>query len=204
MRAPLSASIAIATGLVVLIGYFVPLGFLNSLRVFLIEWGVVLAGVAVLIGIANLYYVHWRKMTAGDPKSVFSAVLVVSLTATLLLVGSLGPAHPSSLWLFNYVQVPIESSLVALLAVILVYAGARMLGRRLDLSSAAFIITLVIVLLATGPLFGLEVPGLAEFRSWIAQVPATAGARGILIGIALGVIATGLRILMGADRPYSG
>jgi len=31
-----------------------------------------------------------------------------------------------------------------------------------------------------------------------------AGIRGILMGVALGSIATGLRILMGADRPYGG
>jgi hypothetical protein len=31
-----------------------------------------------------------------------------------------------------------------------------------------------------------------------------AGARGILLGIALGSVTTGLRILLGADRPYSG
>jgi hypothetical protein len=31
-----------------------------------------------------------------------------------------------------------------------------------------------------------------------------AGARGILLGVALGSLTTGLRILIGADRPYSG
>jgi hypothetical protein len=31
-----------------------------------------------------------------------------------------------------------------------------------------------------------------------------AGARGILLGVALGTVATGLRILIGADRPYGG
>jgi hypothetical protein len=30
-----------------------------------------------------------------------------------------------------------------------------------------------------------------------------AGARGILLGVALGTVATGLRVLLGIDRPYS-
>jgi hypothetical protein len=30
------------------------------------------------------------------------------------------------------------------------------------------------------------------------------GARGLLIGIALGTLLTGLRVLFGADRPYGG
>ena len=38
---------------------------------------------------------------------------------------------------------------------------------------------------------------------WGVGLP-VAGARGILLGIALGSLTAGLRILMGADRPYSG
>jgi hypothetical protein len=45
---------------------------------------------------------------------------------------------------------------------------------------------------------------LAELRSWIARVPAAAGARGLILGVALGIVATGLRVLAGVDRPYEG
>ena len=38
----------------------------------------------------------------------------------------------------------------------------------------------------------------------IIQILPVAGARGILLGIALGSIMAGLRILFGAERPYSG
>jgi hypothetical protein len=41
-------------------------------------------------------------------------------------------------------------------------------------------------------------------RPWITQVLALGGARGILIGVALGTLTTGLRVLFGADRPYGG
>jgi hypothetical protein len=34
------------------------------------------------------------------------------------------------------------------------------------------------------------------------QVPTVAGARGIILGIALGAAATGLRVLLGFDQPY--
>jgi len=39
---------------------------------------------------------------------------------------------------------------------------------------------------------------------WIMDVPNTAGTRAITIGIALGVVATSLRILLGVDRSYLG
>jgi hypothetical protein len=41
-------------------------------------------------------------------------------------------------------------------------------------------------------------------RNLLSHGLASGGARGILIGVALGTIATGLRILMGVDRPYGG
>ena len=108
------------------------------------------------------------------------------------------------MWIFNNIQLPIESSLMALLAVILAYASARMLNRRLNLFSIVFIVTVLIVLLGTASLPFLDLPVLSELRAWIERIPAVAGSRGILLGVALGTIATGLRVLMGADRPYGG
>jgi len=99
---------------------------------------------------------------------------------------------------------PIESSLMALLSIVLAYSCIRLLRRRANPFSIIFVATVLIVLLATGPLFGYNFPGLQELRSWIAQVPAVGGARGILLGVALGTIITGLRVIMGVDRPYRG
>jgi hypothetical protein len=43
---------------------------------------------------------------------------------------------------------------------------------------------------------------LPVIKDWVLDVPALAGARGILLGVALGTAATGLRVLLGLDRPY--
>lgn len=204
VKFPFSVAVAIGIGLIVLAGYFLKAPVLISARTVLLEWATILAAVAVLVGIANLFTVHWGKMTSGKSSGIYSAILIVSLVLTLGIVGWFGIAHMYSMWLFNYIQLPVEGSLMALLAVILVLAGIRLLRRRSNMLSMVFIITAMVILLATGPLFGISVPGLAELRSWIAQVPAMAGARGLLLGIGLGIVATGLRILMGSDRPYGG
>ncbi|HEX6304409.1 MAG TPA: hypothetical protein VFZ76_09475 [Anaerolineales bacterium] len=204
MRAPVSTAIAIAVGLIVLLGYFLPVDQITTLRVILLDWGVILAAVALLIGIGNLIYVHQQKVAQAQASSVYSMVLLVALVLTLAVVGWFGPTHSNSMWIFNYIQVPIESSLLAILAVLLAYALARLLRRRTDAFSLVFVATTVIILISTAPLLGVEMPGLGDLRAWITQVPAVAGARGILLGIALGIIATGIRILIGADRPYGG
>jgi sulfite exporter TauE/SafE len=101
---------------------------------------------------------------------------------------------------------PVEASLMALLAITLTYASIRLLRRHLNLLSVIFLITAVLILLGTAPWpFLGDVPFLSNIiRPIVAQIPATAGARGILLGVALGTLTTGLRILFGADRPYGG
>jgi hypothetical protein len=102
---------------------------------------------------------------------------------------------------------PVETSLIAILAVVLTYAAARLLRRKLNIFTIIFLVSALIVLLGTAPIMGIEVPflhGEMGLRSLLVQIPAVAGARGVLLGVALGAIATGLRILMGVDRPYGG
>ena len=204
LKIPFSTAIAIAIGLVVLLGYFLPIDTLVGLRVALLDWAIIIAAFALFVGVVNLVYVHWRKTAAAQTNSVYSMVLLISLGLTIVIVGWFGPAHEFSQWIFNYVQIPIETSLMALLAVILAYASARLLRRRLNTVSVIFVVTVLIILVAATPILGINIPGLSEFRDWVVQVPSVAGTRGILLGVALGIIATGLRILMGSDRPYRG
>jgi len=70
--------------------------------------------------------------------------------------------------------------------------------------SGVFVLFVFVLLITAIPAVAARVGLIAEIRSWILGVPAVGGARGILLGVALGTIATGIRILMGADRPYGG
>jgi hypothetical protein len=199
-----------AIGIIVLLGYFTRLDFLVSLRAVLLEWASILVAVALLAGVANLVYVHWRKLTANPASGAsrltgfYSLVLILSLIGTVVVVGWYGPTHAYSLWIFNNIQLPVEASLMAILAVVLIYMGVRLLRRRQNLMTFVFLGTALVLLLLSGPLFGIDLPGLIELRAWIARVPAVAGARGVLLGVALGIVGAGLRVLVGADRPYGG
>ncbi len=205
MKALVPTSIAIAVGLLVLIGYFIPLESLQTMRGTLVQWAVILAAFALLAGVVNLLVVHWSKIHRGERGSLYSVVLIVSLVLTGVIVSIIGPTSTWSMWIFNNIQAPVESSLMALLAFVLLFAGIRLLRRRLDLFSVVFLITAILVVLGTAPIFFAgQVPVLTQVRTLIAQIPATAGARGILLGVSLGILVTGLRILVGSDRPYSG
>jgi hypothetical protein len=205
VRTPISTAVAILVGLLILLGYFVPLEPLLSLRLMLLQWTVILAAFALLVGVVNLFRIHWTKVKTGQPGNIYSFVLIVAMGLTLAVVGYYGPTSTPSVWIFSYIQMPVEASLMALLTIVLVYAGVRLLRRRLNVLAIVFLLTVLVVLLGTAPLlFVGEAPVLNMIRDFVVQIPAVAGARGLLLGIALGAIATGLRILMGADRPYGG
>jgi hypothetical protein len=205
MKSLVSTSIAIAVGLLVLMGYFIPLAPLLTLRSILVQWAVILAAFALLTGVVNLLRTHSSKIRRREKGSVYSLVLIISLLLTVVVVGIFGPTSSWSMWIFNNIQTPVESSLMALLAFVLLFAGVRLLRRRLDLFSIIFLTTAILVVLGTTPFFFTgQLPVLGQIRTLIAQIPATAGARGILLGVSLGILVTGLRILVGSDRPYSG
>ncbi len=202
IRTPIFASIAIASGVVILLGYFIDIPVLGDLRSVFLQWALILTAAALFIGILNLIQVHVNKIRSSEKGSAYSLVLIISLATTLVISGFSGPTSNSSLWLFDFILVPIESSLMAILAITLVYAAARLFFKRANLFTLIFAGTVVFILISTFTLPGFEIPGLHSMRTILFQILSVAGARGILLGVALGTVATGLRILIGADRPY--
>ncbi len=205
MRAPIATAIAIATGLIVLIGYFVPLPVLQSIRSVLLGWAVTVAGVATLIGIINLVITHWRRVNAPRNRDLYSALLILSFLLTIAAGLVLTPADAQFQHVVTSIQAPVEASLMAVLAISLAYASLRLFQKRKGLVAVVFVISALLFLLTTSGFLasGSDNPLMKSILAAVNQLP-VAGARGILLGIALGSLATGLRILMGVDRPYSG
>jgi hypothetical protein len=198
--------IAALVGIVVLLGYFVNAEIILDLRQMLIQWAVLLAAAAIFMGLFNLLIVHWNKLNDQTPGWPYSAVLIFFFLVTLFLGLIFGPDFEIIQLLFNYVQLPIEAGLMALLAVSLVVAGYRMMAQRRDFFNLVFILTTILVLIGNSPwLMGSDsviAHLFGNVRAWVSQVWAAGGARGILLGVALGAVATGIRVLMGAERPY--
>ena len=202
LRTTIIVAIAVITGIIVLVGYFIELPVLKNLRIMLLHYAVILIAVALIVGVVNLVQVHWKKFQNRQPGGVYSLILIISLLITIIVVGYFGPTSTPSLWIFSNIQIPVASSLIAVLTVVLTYTGVRLIKRGLNLFSLLFMATVLIVVLGTVSFQGFRVPGLNELRIWITQVPAVGGARGILLGVALGTIATGISILMCSERPY--
>ena len=202
----LNIIIAVAAGLIVLLGYFFRIPAIDDLRGQLLNWAVTLSGVAGLIAILNLIFgVHWKRVKEKHERRGASLVIIISFAVTLVAGIFLGPSSPGFQKLVTHVQVPIESSLMALLAISLVVASLKILQRHRSWMGFVFFLCVVLFLiLNSGVLaFTSEIPVLRDFLSAFHHAP-VAGARGILLGIALGSLAAGIRVMIGLDRPYNG
>jgi hypothetical protein len=202
VQTPIAVAIAIAAGALVLISLLLP--GLEEVRNRILNWAILLSAIALLLGLANLFNVHFDRIR-NKQKPFYSAILLIAMLFTFgitLWEGS-GSAIPS--WILSNIQIPIETSLMAVLAVTLTLAAARLLQRRTDLMTIVFIVALFVILLGSGPLFGIELPLFTStLGPIIGNFLATGAMRGLLIGVSIGTLLTGLRILIGADRPYGG
>lgn len=198
-----TAVFAIASGVIVLLGYFFPIAQLDQLRLQLIDWAIIIAGMAVLIGIYSLVAVQMEKIRTRQKGSLYGILLILSLILTFGLGLVLGPDDPLMRLAVDAVIVPVEASLMAILAVTLIYASIRLFRRRVDLTTVLFLFTAVLFLIAIMPTPFGPIPGdwiILQFGGMLSR----GGTRGLLLGIALGTLLTGLRVLFGIDRPYGG
>ncbi len=214
MRSPIATAFAIAFGLVVLIGYFVPAAAgvpaLREVRILIVDWAAILASFVTLVAILGLVVTHWNKLRARRNPDRYSIFMLAGFVAALVL-GIIAYTFGNFITVAGFqqfvtaVQVPVETSMMALLAVTLTLAGMRLLRRRRGILPVVFFISVLLFLLLNSGLLNSQVDNsfIDPFLGALRLLP-VAGGRGILLGIALGSLIAGLRILFGADRPYSG
>ncbi|MCC6568116.1 MAG: hypothetical protein IT315_02650 [Anaerolineales bacterium] len=199
----ITATFAIAAGILVLLGYFIDADALRYIGSLITDWAIIIGAFAALIGIINLIFVHMEKFRTRQAGGIYSALLVLSLIFTTGFGLLLGPENPLMRLAMDAIIVPVESALMAILVITLIYASIRLLRRRVDLMSVIFLAVSIVVLILIMPTPIGQLPGAQQLLDFI-NTFSRGGARGLLLGIALGTLLTGLRVLFGIDRPYGG
>jgi hypothetical protein len=201
-RQLLPVAVAIGVGLVVLLSQFVSNTTLDSIVGALVGWAAIVAAFALLLGIANLALFHTQRIVKRDEQMLFSILILTTAVLVFLFVLPSGGTSASSQWVLRYLYQPLEASFLALLVFFIGTAVFRALRVR-TWEMALFAVSAIVVLVGSVPFMQIVSPWIPAAGEWIVNVPALAGVRGILLGVALGIIATGLRLLTGIDRPYS-
>ena len=204
MKRIIPTVIAMACGLIVLLDFFLDVPTLDLVGQTFVDWVVILAAIALIVGVFNLMRVHIQKVRRRAGGWGYSIILILAMWIVLVL-GILDPAGPESewvAWIFDHVQYPLQATIFSLMAFFMMTAAYRAFRIR-GWESIFFVAAGVIVLLGAIPLSQYVGSGLSEARDWVMTVPVVAGARGIILGVALATVVTGLRLLLGADRPYA-
>ncbi len=183
----------------------------------------ILAAFAFVLGGASLLGRHRRRIRERVPGWEWSVVLIaafgLTLAAGLTKLGSpagIGgrPRAEGSLfaWIYDYVFSPADAALFSLLAFYVASAAFRAFRLR-SVDASVMLVTAFVLLLGRTflgnlvtawlppDLESLQLPNVVQ---WIMSVPLTAGNRAITIGVALGTIATCLKVILGIDRPLPG
>ncbi len=186
-------------------------------------WFNIMAVFAFGLGAASLLGVHGGRVRRRGRDWPYSLATLLAFGVTLLvgllkLGGPPGltgdPADSASILgrIFAAVVSPLQASMFALLAFFVASASYRAFRVRTREASALLAAALVILIGRTP--FGsaltqwlpepLAFLRLERLSLWIVQVPNLAGQRAIMIGIALGVVAMSLRLILGLERGVLG
>lgn len=201
MKSPVTTLTAIISGTAVLVLTFIPAPEAAAIRAYLVGLAATLVGIAALVGIAHLVSSHWRRLLSPQQKDYYSFILLLAFFITVAAGLLLTPADINFIKVVTAVQIPIETSLLAVLAISLVYISFRFLQRHKTWMGLVFMISFVIYLLLGSGWLG-DFSQTAVIGSFISLLP-MAGARGLLLGTGIASLLVGIRILLGADRPYS-
>lgn len=198
LRRGLPALVAIVVGIVTLFGLltFPPVAGT------ILGWATFLAAVALAMGVLNLFGVHFRRTIDG---SSYSFLLLLSMLGVfgLALTDALGFTTGAVELVFFYIQAPLEAALASLLVFLLLFAGFRLLQRERTVGAVLFLLAVLFFLFTQSPLPAEVAAVVAPVRATVDNLLVAAGVRGLLLGIALGVITLSLRLLAGIERPYS-
>ncbi len=204
MKTPLTTLVAILCGLIVLLAYFLPVAPVQNVSRLIINWAVSISGVAMLVAIASLLSAHWLKIRQKKMADRYSILVIFGFLLTFLIGLVLGgPGNTDYQNVVTHILFPVEAGLLGALAIGLVVSAFRLYRANRGWMTVVFGISTILFLLLNSGVFttGLDIPLIKSALGVLQRLP-DAGGRGILIGLALGTITAGLRIILGIDRPY--
>ncbi|MFO0872406.1 MAG: hypothetical protein U0575_00355 [Phycisphaerales bacterium] len=230
LKRTLPLFITAGAGIVMILSYFVPRW--QSWGEDVAVWFDVLAAIAFILGGGNLLKMQLKKVSDRAPGWGYAVVTIVAFAVTLFVgLGKIGvhpmesaPGHPWSgdfnergsyfWWIYEYTYQPLTATMFAMLAFYVASAAYRAF-RAKNIEAILLLGTALLILLGRtyagvwltsfippgSPLAVLRIENLAES---VKDTFTTTGTRAIMIGVALGVVSTSLKIILGIDRSYLG
>ena len=203
--------VAFVVGMLMMIQFFTPWPRLLDVYNLFLDWKQVVLGFTYILGTWSLIRYHSRKIERRQENWPYSYVALAGLVVTVAAAGIWRSTNKGLYpWLFDYVQVPMQSTMFSLLAFFVASASYRAFRARTYQATLLLVAGALVMLgrVSIGPyisghIFGHEI-SLVEISDWVLNVPNLAAKRGIMIGVGLGMTATAIKIVLGIEQTYLG
>ncbi|MFQ6008087.1 MAG: hypothetical protein ACE5K8_03960 [Candidatus Zixiibacteriota bacterium] len=217
MRRQIPLALVFIFGVFMIFQYFVPHESSEWIYEFLLDWIYIIGIFALALGIWSLIRVSFDKIKYRRPNWGYP---IITLSGLFLMIffgftgyrdGSWGfyfmtaegLSNPMFRHFFDYIMIPIQATMFALLAFFIASAAYRAFRAR-NILASLLLLAALIVMLRFNPYLGPVGPLIADASTWLLNVPNLAAKRAIIIGVGLGIVATALKVILGIERGYMG
>ncbi len=213
MRREVPLVLTAMVGLTMIIAHFIPP--LNILKDMFEDWFFIIAAFAIYLGVLNLLRINADKIYKKQRDWPFGAVvifgfLVITIPGLFFSGGrSFSEMGTPFYYLYIHVYYPLSATMFALLAFFVASASYRAFRAR-NVEATMLLVAAFVLMLGRVPIGDWITAWLPEgYRlgnaaDWIMDFPQTAGQRAIMIGIALGLVSSALRVILGLERAIGG
>ncbi|MCK4857344.1 MAG: hypothetical protein KAT58_05210 [candidate division Zixibacteria bacterium] len=194
--------VAFATGLFMLVQYFLNADIVSLIYRALLDYYQIIFAMTMIVGGITLFLNHARTIAHGQRAGWYSGATIAAILFMIIaaLIYGTGADSPYQ-WAFNNMQAPMQATTFSLLAFFVASAAYR--GFRVRSRAAAVLAISALLVLIGRNAFGEMISEyLPQAAGWLLNHPSVAAKRGILIGIGLGSVATALRVILGIERTY--
>jgi len=204
MKTRLPIAICFVFGVFTLLQYFSEHPTLTAMYAEILDWMQIIFVFTLLVGVISLMKLHSQKISRQKKNWPYSVLTLLGIVVMAFVGFAYGTEWGSPfLWIFMNIQVPMQSTMFALIAFYVASAAYRGFRFR-NAEATVLLITAIIVMLGRVPLGHQISDIIPQTAQWIIDYPSVAAKRGILIGIGLGSITTALRVILGIERSYLG
>jgi hypothetical protein len=203
MNRKVALGICFLFGLIMFVQYFSPHPTARIFNQSVLEYWQIIFAFTLLVGIVGVCKNNLAQMRRRKDRP-YRLVTLLGITAMPVLALIWGiKADTPFMWVFENIQVPMQSTVFALLAFFVVSASFRGFRAR-SVPAVILLLSALLILLSRSAVGSFFIPQLYDVADWIRNYPAMSARRAILIGIGLGSLTTSLRVILGIERTWLG
>jgi hypothetical protein len=173
----------------------------------LTAWAALVGAFAIaLIGPFNLIRYHAGIISKREPDKWLLSVYTIAITIITYAVGVfISPIGASTTLqdMYNTLLVPCSATIYSLTGFFIASAAYRTFQFR-NMETSIMLLAGVLIMMKNAAVGGVIWPGFPIIGDWIMKIPNTGGFRGIMLATTVGLIAYGVRLILGFEKVHAG